>query len=162
MSMEEMIAGIRGSDSSLHFQCTQACRKLLSRERHPPIDDIIKAGVLPYLAKFLDYNDRFVWAFYCFFAWAQVRKLVAGVEPLRLVSNSSTELQFEAAWALTNVASGNSDQTRAVVREGAVAPFIRLLSSPHQNVAEQAVWAIGELTTGVLGFEFLQSEVFCC
>ena len=45
MTMVEIINGIQGTDSSNYFQCTQACRKLLSRERHPPIDDIIKAGV---------------------------------------------------------------------------------------------------------------------
>lgn len=55
------------------------------------------------------------------------------------------KLQFEAAWAITNVASGESAHTQALVDNGAVVPLIALLGAPNWDIREQAVWALGNI-----------------
>ncbi|XP_071954885.1 importin subunit alpha-1-like [Antedon mediterranea] len=117
LSTSEIVQGLKTvnfKDTKALFLAVQAIRKLLSRELHPPINEVIDADIIPVLKALLDRND----------------------EP---------SIQFEAAWALTNIASGTSDQTRTVVNSGAVPEFIKLLSSPHKNVSEQAVWALGNI-----------------
>eukprot|EP01017_Pseudomicrothorax_dubius_P029701 TRINITY_DN3638_c0_g1_i6.p1 TRINITY_DN3638_c0_g1~~TRINITY_DN3638_c0_g1_i6.p1 ORF type:complete len:470 (+),score=75.34 TRINITY_DN3638_c0_g1_i6:227-1636(+) len=54
-------------------------------------------------------------------------------------------LQLEAAWALTNVASGNSLQTKSIIEKGGIPLFVTLLKDRPLAISEQAIWALGNI-----------------
>lgn len=109
-----LVQGINSNDPTRQFESAQSFRRLLSIERHPPIQQVIECGVVPRLVEFLTFDNN-------------------------------PQLQFEAAWALTNIASGTTDHTRTVIEHGGVKIFVKLLSSQIPNVREQAVWALGNI-----------------
>ncbi|MCL7041285.1 hypothetical protein MKW94_007726, partial [Papaver nudicaule] len=62
-----------------------------------------------------------------------------------LARHDLPQLQFEAAWAVTNIAAGTSEHTRALIEHGAIPMLVQILSSGNADVREQAVWALGNI-----------------
>ena len=54
-------------------------------------------------------------------------------------------VQVEALWALTNIAAGTAEHTHVLIKHGAVPTLVSLLSSPNEEVLEQAMWVLGNL-----------------
>lgn len=57
------------------------------------------------------------------------------------------QLQLEATWALTNVASGTNIQCQSIIDKGGIPLFVDLLRLDNMGIVEQAIWAIGNISS---------------
>lgn len=57
LTIEEIFDGMRSGDDQRILAATQAARKMLSRERNPPIDIMVGHGIVPICVSFLDRFD---------------------------------------------------------------------------------------------------------
>ncbi|CAG9325317.1 unnamed protein product [Blepharisma stoltei] len=55
------------------------------------------------------------------------------------------QLQYEASWIFTNIASGEPKWTAALVEKGIIEKMIALMNSPIDELREQAIWCIGNI-----------------
>ncbi len=106
-SLPKMLFGLLSDDLVWQLEATTKLRKLLSVEQHNMPIDEVVATGA--VPRFVQF----------------------------LSFHHSPLLQFEAAWALTNIASGTSEHTRIVIEAGAVPFFVQLLGSSNGEVRDQ-------------------------
>ncbi|XP_037932825.1 importin subunit alpha-like [Teleopsis dalmanni] len=54
-------------------------------------------------------------------------------------------LQFEAAWVLISIASGNTEHRQIVIKHNAIPQIVALLQCNSANLVEHAVWVLGKI-----------------
>lgn len=77
------------------------------------------------------------------------RIMPTGVVP-RLIhfmrSDNDTNLEFECAWAISNIASLDSQYTKAVIKHGAIEGFLKLLKNgKNENLIEMSIYGLGNV-----------------
>lgn len=77
----------------------------------------------------------------------------AGVLPLiipKLYYDDCPQIQYECAWAITNMCIGKKKNIEALINAGCLQGLSYLLSSEIDELKEQAIWAIGNLASDSL------------
>lgn len=99
-------------------------RTSLSVENSPPIQGIIDSGLVPRFVELLSAE--------CSLYKGADRGLVR-------------KIRMESAWALTNIASGSTSQTQAILDYGAIPLFADMLKENDEDLVDQAAWAFGNI-----------------
>jgi hypothetical protein len=114
-SIPQLIRALHSPRLHIQHRGALGIRKLLSREKSPPVDDAVAAGAVPLLAKLLE--NASTPATQIEAAWA-----------LKIIASGTTD-----------------HTACIVNTPGLVSSFVRLLSSADCNVCEQSMWALGTI-----------------
>jgi importin subunit alpha-1 len=151
---------LQSDDPNQNLEGAVEIRKLLSIEQNPPIDEVLNAGVLPYLVRALRTEDMPTLHFEAIWAITNIASgtsahtlevIKAGAISLfvHLLDSESVDVREQTIWAFGNIA-GDSPQSRDMVLQLGVTPTLCNLGYKETKVSLQRnlVWTISNLCRG--------------
>uniref|UniRef100_A0A8C9T4N1 Importin subunit alpha n=1 Tax=Scleropages formosus TaxID=113540 RepID=A0A8C9T4N1_SCLFO len=177
-SLEAIVQNATSDNQGVQLSAVQAARKLLSSDRNPPIDDLIKSGILPILAFLCSFLCLFLQAVclqplfsgHIFLKWSFIaicgiltslqkwvillclQLVLDGIYTptclLRLFSSATFEILVDTVWALSYLTDAGNEQIQMVIDSGIVPHLVPLLSHQEVKVQTAALRAVGNIVTG--------------
>ena len=126
--LPNMVQALYSNDLNHQYTAVTEFRKILAKEKNAPIKKVVDCGVVP---RFVDILAG--------------RSVMVPDTDAENRSKLLEQMQFEAAWVLTNIASGESEHTMAVVQANAVPMFISMMRHSNPDIREQCIWALGNI-----------------
>merc|ERR1711939_110214 len=157
--LPEMVRGVFSDQIDLQIQATTKFRKLLSKERNPPIEKVIEAGAVPIFVELLsspepDVREQAVWALgniagdspACRDFVLQCGALAPSV---RLIADGrKLSMLRNATWTLSNFCRGKTPQPDWNTIQPALPVLSKLVYMLDDEVLIDACWAISYLSDG--------------
>ncbi|OMH79647.1 Importin subunit alpha-1 [Zancudomyces culisetae] len=157
--LEQMKAQLYSDSAEEQLTSVTKFRKLLSKEKNPPIEKVIECGVVSRFVELLRSQQTVIqfeasWALTNISSGSSTQTQVvidAQAVPIfvELLDSSNQDVREQAVWALGNIA-GDSPQCRDVVlAAGAMEPLLRVLSENHKlSMLRNATWSLSNFCRG--------------
>ena len=152
------VANINSGDAKAQFEGTHAVRRMLSKEKDPPVVQVLQSGVLPRLVEFLKSPDakmqfEAAWAITNIASTEHTRVVVdAGCMPLmvQLLRSPSADVREQCIWCLGNI-SGDGPELRDMVLAipGAVTNLLlNIQRAANDSLLKNATWTLSNYCRG--------------
>ncbi|AFM99438.1 putative armadillo/beta-catenin-like repeat domain-containing protein [Encephalitozoon hellem] len=131
------------SDLEQAHQGVYEFRSLLSVEDSPPIQPVIDSGCVPRFIELMDIS--FLTSSSMTMGGIPVSSIRQDMPEFSVAMDIINKIRVEAAWVITNISSGTTQQTKVVIDCGAVPLLIQMLLDTNDAVLDQSVWALGNI-----------------
>ena len=161
--LPELLQAMRSNDDQKHLFAAQGFRKVLSLEHNPPIQELIDAGILPFL---IDWVQKFDFPQLQYESAWTITNIASGTHhhcqvivekgcvPLliQMMNSTNEEVREQAVWALGNI-GGDAAHCRDIILQNQGLPLLIkcLQSSIKHSMIKNASWTISNLCRGKPG-----------